>query len=192
MKRIAFAASVVLLLSCAAYAATPSAASLKGAYAFQSSRVQTVYWGKTVSATCFAITYTMWLGGQSTGTRVDAGVITFSGTGTFSINVTQYGDFDQADSNNTVSITCTGNPKQPYTTNSGYPVFYPSSAITDTGSYTVGATGIGTFDFTGGKPDEAGAISLGQYNSSGLAGVVLMRQVLHNNGELSTGIAILQ
>lgn len=192
MKRLALAVFPGLFLSLAAFAATPSNASLKGTYAFQMSKVQEVSWWKTVSATCFGVKYTVTLGGQTASTKVTEGTGTFNGTGSFSISATNYGEFDQTDSANTVSISCTGNPKQPYTTNSGYPVFFPSSNQTVTGTYSVTSAGTGTMIFANSTPEEDMDFSLGQLNSTGVASVVLMRQVRKNNGEASTGIAVLK
>jgi hypothetical protein len=191
MRRFALVASQALILSCAAYAAVPSDASLKGTYALQMTQVQEVSWGKSVSATCFGVTYTQFLGGQTAATRVTAGTVKFSGAGTFSMSTTQNGGFNQAASNSTVTISCTSNPKSPYTTNAGYPVFLPAATSTVTGTYSVASSATGTMVFADSDPDEVVDISLGQFSTSGVAGVVLIRQVLKNNGDYSTGIAVL-
>jgi len=192
MRRCALIAFTALFLVCAAHAASPSNASLKGVYAFQISEVQQVSWNKTVSATCFGTTYTTTIGGQASDTNITAGTLTFSGSGTFSLSATEYGKFDLAASNNTPTITCTGNPQQPYTTNAGYPVYFASSAQSGSGTYHVGTGGNGTMTLAGSKADEVIDISLGQFNASEVSGVFLMRQPIKNNGEGSTGTAVLQ
>jgi hypothetical protein len=193
MKRCAAVTALIMLLSSAAYAAAPSEASLKGTYAFQVSDVQQVSWYKSVSATCFGIKYTSTIGGQSVANVITAGTMTFSGTGTLSsIAATKYGKLDQAASNETPTMTCTGNPNQPYTTNAGYPVFYPSAPMDTTGTYTVTSAATGTLTSAGSSADEVIDISLGQFNAAGVAGVFLMRQTEKNNGEGSTGIGVLR
>lgn len=193
MKHLAFAVCLGLFLACAAYAATPtpSKASLSGTYAFQMTTVNQLYWNKTVSATCSGTKYTLNLGGQSVGTQLYEGAVTFTGSGTFSLTMTQYGNFDQTDSNNTVSIACTGNKNSPYTTNNGSAVFYSPSTVTGSGTYTVNSNGTGTMDVSG----QGGAVlnlTLGQLNSTGVAQIVLLRLVTGEPGEPSTGIAIHQ
>jgi len=192
MRAFVVVASLVLLPSAAALATTPSNASLKGTYFIQLSQVQEVYWSNTVSAKCFGTTYTQVLGGQTSSTKLDIGTITFSGSGTFSMSVTQYGDFDQTLSNNTVTMSCTSNSKAPVTTNSGSAVFDAAAPMSITGTYTVTSSETGTMTFAGGKSDEIVDLSIGQLNSSGVAGVVLINQVLKPNNQLATGIAILK
>jgi hypothetical protein len=192
MRRCASIALIALFLVCAAHAATPSDASLKGVYAFQFSNVQQVGWYKTVSATCFGTLYTMTIGGTASDTEINAGTFTFSGSGTFSFSATKYGQFDQAASNNTPTMTCTGNARQPYTYNSGYPVYFSPSAQSGSGTYHVGSLGNGTITPAGSNTNEVIDISLGQFNAAGVSGIFLMRQSLKNNGEGTMGTAILQ
>jgi len=192
MKVSLVAASLLLLSSSVALAASPSNASLKGTYAFQSTQVEQVSWGKTVSATCFGVKYTLTLGGQSVGTQIIAGTANFSGTGAFSINATQTGKFDDAASNNTVSIACTSNPKAPYTTNSGSAVFFPAETVSIAGTYSVTSAGTGTMTIEDGGETDVSDISLGQYNASGVAGAFLLLDNSMGSGRGSTGIAILK
>jgi len=192
MRAFVVAASLVLLSSCAALAATPSNASLKGTYFIQISQVKEVYWSKSLSATCFGVTYNQFLGGQSSSTKLDTGTITFSGSGTFSMSVTQYGNFDQTLSNNTVTMSCTSNSKAPIITNSGSAVFDAAAPMTITGTYTITSNETGTMSFAGGNSNELVDLSIAQLNSSGVATVVLVSQVLKPNDQLASGIAILK
>jgi hypothetical protein len=192
MRSFVVAVSLLLLSFSAANAATTTKASLKGAYFFQVTQVQEVSWGKQVSKTCFGTTYTFYLGGQAASTKLTTGTVTFTGSGTFSMSATQYGQFDQTASNNTVSISCTSNPKEPYTTNSGSAVFDAPSTMTMTGPYTVASNQTGTMTVSGGESDEVVDLDLGQLNSSGVAGVVLISQPGKANGDYSTGVAILK
>jgi hypothetical protein len=192
MQRPAVAILLGLLLPCAAFAVTPSKASLKGAYAFQMTTVQQVSWWKTVSATCFGHKYTVTLGDSTVDTVLMAGTATFNGAGGFSANFTEYGDFNEAASANTVSIACTSNPNQPYTTNSGHAIFYSPSTLAFTGTYTVASTGIGSMSVLDPNGTVVIDMSLGQFNSAGVSGVVLLRQVTREAGDASSGMAILK
>jgi len=191
MKVSAIAISLLLLSSSAAHAATPSNASLKGTYAFQSSKVYEVGWGKTVSITCSSVKYTVTLGGQAVTNQVIAGTVTFSGTGTMTISATEYGNFDQTESNNSVSIACTGNSKAPYAINNGTAMFDAAAPVTASGTYSVSSTGTGTLSIED-HGTETSNISLGQYNASGVAGAVLLLDTSKGQGKVATGIAILQ
>jgi hypothetical protein len=191
MKVSLVAASLVLYASSAAYAANPSNASLKGTYAFQSSKVYEVGWGKTVSITCSGVTYMVTLGGQAVTNQVIAGTVTFSGTGTMTISATEYGNFDQTESNNSVSIACTGNSKAPYAINNGSAMFDAAVPVTASGTYTVNSTGTGTLTIVD-NGTETSNISLGQYNASGVATSVLLLDSSKGQGKVATGIAILE
>jgi len=192
MRPFAVAASLLLLSSCGAQAATSPDASLKGTYFIQISEAQEVYWSKSVSAKCFGVTYTQIRGGQTTSTKLDTGTVTFSGSGTFSMSITEYGHFNQALSENTVTMSCTNDPKSPITVSDGSAVFDAAAPMTVTGTYTITSNETGTMAFAGGKPDELVDLSLGQLNPSGVAGVVLFSGVLKPNDQISTGIAILK
>jgi len=192
MIRLASSILVALLLSSAAYAATtPSKASLSGKYFFQVTTVNQVSWFKTVSATCFGTKYTLNLGGQSVGTELYEGVVNFTGSGTFSLTMTQFGNFDQTSSNNTVSITCTGNKNSPYTYNNGSAIFFGPQNATASGTYTVNSDGTGVMNVSG--PDAVVlTLSLGQFSSAGVAQAALIRQTTDQAGAASSGIAIHQ
>jgi len=181
----------VMLVAANAATPTPSKASLSGTYVFQTTTVNEVYWNKTVSATCAGTKYTLTLGGQSASTQLNEGTATFTGTGTFSATMTQYGNFDETDSNNTVSITCTGNKNSPYTYNTGHAIFYPPQSNTASGTYTVNSNGKGTMD-VGGQSGDVFNLSLGQLSSTGVAQVFLITQVTDSPGAASNGIAVHQ
>ncbi|MGB6688900.1 MAG: hypothetical protein WBE76_13785 [Terracidiphilus sp.] len=192
MKRIAFLASLLLLLSGAAPAASPSKASLKGAYFFQFTKADSISWGKQLSVKCFGITYNEFVGGSQANTQMTYGTMTFSGSGTFSVVQTEAGDLNQSASNDTVSLSCTTNPKQPITSTSGNPVFEVGTTSTLTGNYTVDSNSTGVLTLAG--SDNKGVdLKLGAFNSDNIATVVLMIQLKANGaGENSSGVAILQ
>src|SRR5438445_34463 len=89
-----------------AYAVTPSNSSLKGNYSFQLSTTKENYWSGTASVMCKNITYTFNGHGQSATTEISYGVMTFDGNGNVRVSYTDVHKFNQAASNNTVTITC--------------------------------------------------------------------------------------
>ncbi|MGB6690736.1 MAG: hypothetical protein WBE76_23110 [Terracidiphilus sp.] len=193
MKRIALLASLVFVLSGAAQAASPSKASLKGTYFLQFTKAQSISWGKQLSVKCFGVTYNQFVGGSSVNTQITYGTVTFSGAGTLNVVLTDSADLDQDASNDSVSLSCTSNPKQPITSNSGNPVFAAGTQDTVTGTYTVASNSTGVLTpadpSTNGKGIE---MKLGAFNGDNIATVVLMMQLKTNgDGENSSGVAIL-
>jgi hypothetical protein len=192
MRSFVVAVSLLLLSFSAANAVTPSKASLKGTYFFQVTQVEVVSWGKTVSATCFGTKYSFFVSGQAVANKVNFGTVAFNGTGTYSMSTSEAGELNQTASNNTVSITCTSNRSQPYTTNSGSPVFEAPSPTTMSGSYTVASDQTGTMTLSDPDGEQIIDLSLGDLNASGVAGVVLISQPGKKDGNYTTGIAILK
>jgi hypothetical protein len=115
---------------------------LKGVYVFQFFQTTENHWKKTVSVTCFGVTGTYTGSGQTATTEIVHGTMNFTGAGTVSTTFTEFGGFNQAASDDTITIACTGNPKSPFTYNNGYAVFDEVAvAGTDTGTYTLGSNG---------------------------------------------------
>jgi len=148
-------------------------------------------WSKTVSVTCGGIQYTYAGGGSTVVTVLMQGTATFTGTGTFSGSMTEWGDINQTASNNTVTIKCTGNPNQPYTTNSGNPVYNTPETLTVSGTYTITSSGIGTMtvNLEGVEPMN---LILGELSSTGVTGFVMMRQIESNDEVDSFGVLMLK
>ncbi|MGB6689541.1 MAG: hypothetical protein WBE76_17030 [Terracidiphilus sp.] len=141
MKRIAVVSSMFFVMINAAFAVTPSEGSLKGVYVFQFFQATENYWQKTVSITCGGLTETFTGSGQTAATEIVHGTMNFTGAGTVSATFTEYGQFNQAASDDTVTIACSGNPRSPFTTNNGHPVFDEAVDGTDTGTYIFGSNG---------------------------------------------------
>jgi hypothetical protein len=184
---------MLFVLSNAAYAFTPTEATLKGVYQFQFSQTGLDVWSNTISLTCFGKKYTVTAGGQTVATSVTYGTFTFNGAGAVSAAYTESGQFDQAASDSTVSVACSSNPDSPYVVNVGHAVFSGGTEGAGTGTYTVHAN-------PGGAGD-GGAISIGSgvpidfaltgLNNSNIAGTLLLRQ-MKNSGNASLGIAVLE
>jgi hypothetical protein len=193
MKRIALGAIAGLILSLAAHAANPSNASLKGAYFIQMTTVKMVGWSKSFSITCYGTKFTVGVSGQALDTELITGMVTFTGTGTFSGSVTQSGEFDQTASANTTTVTCSGSAKSPgYITNTGYAVYDAPSTSSASGTYTVASAGTGTMMVQTGQGEAPLVLSLGDFNSANVAGVVLLTKTAGDEWEPSVGTAVLK
>jgi len=193
MKRIALGVIAGLVLSLAAHAASPSNASLKGAYFFQVTSVKMVSWSKSFSITCYGTRFTGGASGQAVDTDLVTGLFTFTGTGTYSGSATQSGEFDQAASANTITVTCSGSAKSPgYNVNSGHAVYDAPTTSSASGTYTVTSAGTGTMMIQTGMGEEPLAMSLGDFNSANVAGVVLLTMTAGDPGEPTVGTAVLK
>lgn len=194
LKRIALFASVLLFLPCTGYAASPSNNSLKGTYAFQFSQTQAVTWGRKISIVCFKKSYTVQVYGQSVGTEIVVGTMTFTGSGTVTVSVTKYGVFNQDASNAGGSAVCGANDTEPIETIAGNPVFDNGITGSDSGTYSVASNGTGslTLPATGGNNETVQDFVLGDYNSEGVAQAALFMQAGKNNGNGGTGTALLK
>jgi hypothetical protein len=194
MKHITLLTSVLMLLPCAGYAASPSNASLKGSYAFQFTQTQTVTWSRSISIKCSGTTYSVTPFGQSIGTQILVGTMTFSGSGTITISYTEYGVFNQDASNAAASASCTGNPNAPVSYNPGNPVFDNDITESNSGTYTIGSSGSGSLTLAAKGSDKETILNavLGDFNASGVAQVLLFMQANKNGGNGGTGTAILK
>lgn len=195
MKRLALISSLLFVLTQAAYAVTPSETSLKGGYVFQFFQTTENYWSKTVSVKCGGVTATFTGGGQTAATEIVHGVMTFSGAGTESAVFTEYGQFNQAASDDTVTITCSGNPNAPFTENQGHAVFMGNVEGTDTGTYNVGYNGTNYGGLLTFSPRLSPAVGLGKisYDLAGLSSANLFSTMLLRPDETTgegMGIAV--
>jgi hypothetical protein len=129
---------VVFAVAATAFAATPTNASLKGPYSFQLSSSHLNQWYASINCTnAQGGTYTVSAGGSEVSGQSIQGVVTFDGKGNATGTYTQYGSFDQADSNATVVPSCSGS------SNNGNSVYDPPVTGTFTGTYTIQPTGQG-------------------------------------------------
>jgi hypothetical protein len=142
---------------------TWSNASLQGTYAYQLTEIEEVHWQNTVSCWSYGEEFT-WTGyGQSAITVVSNGLLTADGHGNIAGSQTQRNMFDQAGSDNTVTITCVSPTQQ--VTNSGRVVYLPPETSTIKGTYSTEPNGTGTF--SGGAN-----FQLAGSNANGLATIV--------------------
>lgn len=166
------AATALLLLSGRGYAATPTNASLNGAYVFHTSTVKEEYWNATKSCHYTNITYTYGGGGQSANTEIINGEATFDGKGHVSIDYTDIHRFNPAASNETVSITCPSKPGGSVNTNNGHLVDDSPASGSLTGTYVVNSDGSATITLA----DDQGELdlNLAAFNTAGLSTTFLI------------------
>ena len=133
MNRTTIILCILLVLVLTAYAVTPSNASLNGAYSFQFSGAHLRSWGQTLN--CGG--NNVFMGGTDTRDEVESGTATFDGNGNVTATFVDYGSFDQASSDASVSCASNGNP-----------VYFPPTPGTATGTYSIQSTGDGTLTLT--------------------------------------------
>jgi hypothetical protein len=165
------------------FAATPSNASLSGAYVFHFTSVKENYWYRNVSCHYANITYTYGGGGQSANTEAVVGDATFDGKGHVTINFTDNHHFNSAASNATVSITCPAKPGGSVNTNNGQMVLDPASSGTYTGTYDVKSDGSATITLANG--DGGLGLNLAAFDSAGLSTTFLINNPDGTDGFLS-------
>lgn len=196
--RLLIVASAVLMMTGIAFGAAPSAASLKGSYNFNFSKVKQASWYKNITCTYNKNTNTYTVGGNSAYTEVDNGVATFDGNGHVSITITQvHKEINQEATNATVGVTCSSKGGI-NTTSNGYIVFEAPQTGTETATYTVTSTGTGTITIPGSNGGTLD-IDVGGFGSTGIASTILLRDVPLGNSEssgsdenLGTGVGVLQ
>lgn len=144
MRKLPFALAIWFLTVSASFAAAPSDASLKGPYSFQMIGVDDEQWGASINCpNGNGGTYTLYFGGSTVKEESIVGVATFDGKGNVTGSFTDYGRFDQADSNATVVPSCA-----PGGGSNGNAVYYAPSPGTFTGTYSIQSTGLGSMTIT--------------------------------------------
>jgi len=184
MSRASLAISVLLLFALTSFATapTPSKASLKGTYVFQLAGPHQNNWGATL--TCGG--QPTFMGGSDTRDRVEAGTVTFNGTGGVTGSITEYGRLNQAASDATVSCSSGGNA-----------VYNAPSSATLSGTYSIQSNGKGTMNVTltpsEGPNDSTLNLTLaGGCNSMGIYNTALLVNQKTDNSVNSRGLARLQ
>jgi hypothetical protein len=199
LKSFATAAILAVAATCtgSAFAAGPSAASLKGSYTFHLTSTKEAYWSNSKNCGSGDSKYTAYSDNWTAYTELIRGVATFDGKGGVTITYTDVHQVDQDQSNASIVITCTGNNS--WTTSQNNVVFEPPAPGTGSGAYSVEADGSGTMTLsvhlTGSTKSETVVIDLdlGGAASGGIAPTVLLRAPdSSEDGDFNTGIAIHQ
>jgi hypothetical protein len=182
LKALIFAFAL-LMLSAAAFAASPSATSLSGSYVFNFSQTQQAYWSKSITCTYKGNTNTYTAANWSAYTQLTYGTMTFNGKGQATVTMTQVHTFDQEASNASIVIKC--GTKGGYTSNGGQLVYDAPASGTMTGAYTVASDGAGSI--TIGSGADAGALDfdIAGYEgaSTGIASTLLLRTPESENSQ---------
>lgn len=119
---------------------------LRGTFAITEDSPRYVNWWAQVSCK----NYSGNLGaGSDVGNQIIDGTAIFDGKGNVTLSFTQYGEFDQELSNQTVVWECDSNGN-PYIVNSGYAVYDPPTPGSITGTYTVQSDYTGQLNFSDG------------------------------------------
>ncbi len=175
--RARLAACTLFVFVLTSFASTPSNASLNGTYSFELSGAHMNSWGQNLN--CGGTN--VFMGGTDVRDEAVTGTMTFDGQGNVTGSFTQYGKFDSASSNATVSCTSGGNA-----------VYFPPTPGTLTGTYSIQSTGDGTMNLTvsggGGGGNPAFQMKLAGNCASGIANTVLFVDVKTNNAVDNTGI----
>ena len=181
--RTSLASCVLLLFVLTAYATTPttSNASLKGAYLFQISGGHEHSFGATII--CGGVP--TFVGSSDSRPEVVAGTITFNGTGGGTGTFTEYGHFNQAASD--ASVSCTGSNA----------VYDPPASGTLTATYSVqsNATGAMTLAITGGIGGGAPGgfiLRLAGACAGGISNTVFLIELKPDNSVENSGVARFQ
>ena len=171
---------ILLVIASASFAVTPTNASLKGTYSFQLGSSHGNYWGKQLSCSGKSL----WMGGSTVKSESIVGNIIFNGAGSVSGTYTQYGQFNQTASNNTV--TCSS---------SGYAVYSAPVSGTLTGTYSIQSTGAGAMTI---KPSTSSnsvgfVLEVAAGNATtGLRSTVFLTELNTDHSVDVTGSAVLQ
>lgn len=159
---------------------TPSNASLNGAYSMELANAHLNSWGQNL--TCNG--NNVFMGGSQVREQGITGTLNFNGSGGVTGSFTEYGHFNSAASNATVS--CTSN---------GHAVYDAPAPGTLTGTYSIQSSGDGTASITvsggaGGNNGGVGTLNLklaGQC-ASGLSNTVMVVILRSDNSVESSGI----
>lgn len=199
MKKLLVAVSCFLLVG-SAFAGgpvpTPSVASLNGTYSFNIGSPQDTQVSASITCTDpfgnpFQVT-----GISSSGVKPNVidGVATFDGAGNVSITATDYGELDSASSVTAIlaTLTCSGQTSIPKS------VFFPPTALTATGTYSIASDGTGTMTLSitsGGTGNGPGTVNLilrlGGLSSKQPATTILLHTLRADNAVDSFGTAVL-
>jgi hypothetical protein len=146
MKKILCTICIVIATAAAGFAAPIGNASLKGTYSFQLSGPEYESWFASISCPNPSGngSYTLTGGGSDVGTKGVVGTIQFDGAGHAKGSYTEYGDFDQTLTNQTIQLSCTG------PSDNGHAVYDAANSGTFTGTYAVESTGLGSMVLTTG------------------------------------------
>jgi hypothetical protein len=172
--------ALIALFAASSNAATPSNASLKGSYNFHIATAKEAYWSKSKACTYKGVTNTYWADNWSAYTEIIYGVATFDGAGHVSVTFTQMGEVNQAASNGSIVITCSGNG---YTSSGGNLIFETPAGGTAAGTYSIASTGSGSMTISIVSCPTCGSgggaltidLDLGVFGSNGVASMALLR-----------------
>jgi hypothetical protein len=182
-------AALLLALPAACAAATPSKASLNGTYVFQHTLTHQIGWSKSITCHYGSVAKTFTGGGSIVDTEIDYGTLTFNGAGALTLVQTSVHEFNQDESDATVSIACPATVNGQPTVNNGHAVFDQPQPQTVPAAYTVESTGMGTISVQG---QEAAILLLSAFNTAGVSTTVLFYDNPATNNDLGTGIGILK
>ncbi len=192
LRKIVIAASLTLF-PFGGFAAAPSNASVNGDYAFQIWKSNYDSWSKSVVCQYAEGTITFSGRGQAVSTQLIFGTVSFDGNGHLTSNYTAVHKFDQAASNNTVSITCPDKYGGTPTINSGQVVFEAPETGTFTGTYSVSSSGSGSMTINGSGINGPVTMEfdLGAFTGSDVSTTLLLRSD-PSSDDTSTGVAVLK
>jgi hypothetical protein len=187
MKTMLFAICLLLAAASASFAATPTDASLKGKYSFQLSDVHMNQWSASISCSNPGNNnYTVVFGGSDVSNQSALGVMTFDGKGNVTGTFTQYGQFDQTESNATVVPSCTQGAGS-----NGNAVYDPPTTGTFTGTYSIQSTGLGAMILTISTGDTPSFV-LQLAGTAAVRTSVFMLELDSDNRMEVSGLAVLQ
>ncbi len=173
--------ALLLVLAGKGYAEDPSAASLKGSYAFQLGTPKLAYWSNSKKCKINGSDQTVYASNSATITELVYGVATFDGEGHVSLTFTDIGNINQDASNATISITCANGGS----TNTGGSIVYEAPETgAASGTYKVESNGSGSMTISitsssSGSSDDGGSatfdLQLAGFGSNGVASTALLR-----------------
>lgn len=183
MKRLTIAICILLFFGLTSSATTPttSNASLKGTYIFLIHNTKVDTWGQSLNCGGNFV----FMGGSRASSEVDIGTATLDGAGGLTGTFTDYGNFDSASSNATVSCSSGGNA-----------VYFAPQTGTVTGTYSVQSNGTGTITMSVSNGDTFSAqiLLVGNCASTGVNDAFLLTGLNpnHPNAVDGSGSARLQ
>jgi len=187
VKRVLIAICLLLVAVSASFAATPTNASLKGNYSFQLASAHMDQWSGSINCpNPGGGQYTLNFGGSTVNNQSALGVMTFDGKGNVKGTFTQYGKFDQAESNATVVPSCTQGAGS-----NGNAVYDPPTTGTLTGTYSIESTGFGAMILTISSGDTPSFV-LQLAGTAAVRSTVFLVQLDSDNRMEISGSAVLQ